>query len=203
MVQHAVRGWREFTGTHDTIRGANGWGKPSHLPIGEAIRILLDVARALAYAHERGSVHRDIKPDNVLLSGGSAMVADFGIAKALDAAKLATPGNTLLQLGTSIGTPAYMAPEPAAGDPGVDHRADIYSFGCMAYELLAGRSLFRDRTPQQLFAAHMVETPEPIAAARQDAPAVLAGRRHSVPRQGAGGSAAVSGRGCRDARVRA
>src|SRR3954469_8761026 len=109
------------------------------LALTETIGILRDVAKALAYAHERGVVHRDIKPDNVLMSGGSATVTHFGIAKALSASRMAAPGATLPQIGTSIGTPTYMSPEQAAGDPSTDHRADIYSFGCLAYELLSGR----------------------------------------------------------------
>ncbi|HET9426292.1 MAG TPA: protein kinase [Gemmatimonadaceae bacterium] len=124
--------------------------------------ILRDVARALAYAHERGVVHRDIKPDNVLLSGGAAVVTDFGIAKAIAAARGESAGATLTQFGTSIGTPAYMAPEQAAGDPYVDHRADIYALGCMAYELLSGQPPFAGRTPQRMLAAHMGEEPKPL-----------------------------------------
>ena len=115
--------------------------------IGTAIDILRDVAKALAYAHERGVVHRDIKPDNILLSGRSAVVADFGIAKAIAAAQEKSAGATLTQLGTAVGTPAYMAPEQAAGDPSTDHRADIYAFGCVAYELLAGHPPFHGLTP--------------------------------------------------------
>jgi tetratricopeptide (TPR) repeat protein/tRNA A-37 threonylcarbamoyl transferase component Bud32 len=131
------------------------------VPADEVPGILRDVARALAYAHERGVVHRDIKPDNVLLSGGAAVVTDFGIAKAIAAAR-GPAGATLTQFGTSIGTPAYMSPEQAAGDPHVDHRADIYSLGCMAYELLSGQLPFGNRTPQRMLAAHMSEEPKPL-----------------------------------------
>jgi len=144
------------------------------LPITEVIGVLRDVAKALAYAHGRGIVHRDIKPDNVLLSGGSATVADFGIAKALSASRTVAPGGTLTQIGTSIGTPTYMAPEQAAGDPSTDYRADIYSYGCLAYEMLAGRPPFVAKTPQKLLAAHMSEAPGSIAELRPDTPAVLA-----------------------------
>ncbi len=144
------------------------------LPIGETIGVLREVAKALAYAHERGVVHRDIKPDNVLLTGGSAVVTDFGIAKALSASRMKAPGGTLTQIGTSIGTPAYMAPEQAAADPGTDHRADIYSFGCVAYEMLAGQPPFAGRTPHRLLAAHMGEKPQPIGELRADTPPLLA-----------------------------
>ncbi len=149
--------------------------KQPPLSISDILRILGDVARALQYAHERGIVHRDIKPDNVLLSGGTAVVTDFGIAKALSDSRTdgRTNGATLTQLGTSIGTPAYMAPEQAAGDPDVDHRADIYAFGCMAYELLGGEPPFHGRTPARVLAAHMGEAPRPIAERRPDAPAAL------------------------------
>jgi len=149
--------------------------KQPPLSISDILRILGDVARALQYAHERGIVHRDIKPDNVLLSGGTAVVTDFGIAKALSDSRTGgeTDRSTLTQLGTSIGTPAYMAPEQAAGDPDVDHRADIYAFGCMAFELLAGEPPFSGRTPARVLAAHMGEPPRSIAELRPDAPAGL------------------------------
>ncbi|MGH9203078.1 MAG: serine/threonine-protein kinase, partial [Vicinamibacterales bacterium] len=91
------------------------------LPISSVVGVLRDVARALAYSHERSVVHRDIKPDNVLLSGGTAVVTDFGIAKAISAARTDQESGTLTQLGTSLGTPAYISPEQAAGDPNVDH----------------------------------------------------------------------------------
>ena len=132
------------------------------IPVGDAIRILDDVARALAYAHARGIVHRDIKPENVLLSSGTAVVTDFGIAKAVKASKTTAPGGTLTQVGTSLGTPAYMAPEQAVGDD-VDHRADIYAWGIMAFEMLAGRHPFGTKaTSQQIIAAHIAEAPPPL-----------------------------------------
>ena len=144
------------------------------LSVTEVIGVVRDVSKALAYAHRQGVVHRDIKPDNVLLSEGTAVVTDFGIAKAISAARTSAPGATLTQVGTSIGTPAYMAPEQAAGDPDIDHRADIYSLGAMAYELLAGRPVFPDRTAQRMLAAHMSEPPRPITDLRPDVPAPLA-----------------------------
>jgi eukaryotic-like serine/threonine-protein kinase len=134
------------------------------VPLHEAQGVLRDVAKALAYAHRQGIVHRDIKPENVLLNDGTAMVADFGVARALRAASTLADGNdTLTQIGTQIGTPAYMAPEQAAGDPDVDYRADLYAFGVMAYELLAGQHPFAGRkTAHALVVAHMTEEPQPI-----------------------------------------
>jgi len=148
--------------------------KSGALSITDAIGIMRDVSKALAYAHDQGVVHRDIKPDNVLLSGGSAVVTDFGVAKALSASKTQAPGGTLTQVGTSLGTPAYMAPEQAAADPDTDHRADIYAFGVMSYEMLAGQPPFAGRTPHKLLAAHMGERPGPIETARTDVPPMLA-----------------------------
>ena len=147
------------------------------IPIDECVSLLRDVARALAYAHEHHVVHRDIKPDNVLISGSSATVTDFGIAKAISAARAPdNPASTgaLTQMGISIGTPTYMAPEQAAADPSTDHRADIYSFGCMAYEMLTGRPPFTERSPHKLLAAHMGTRPQPVSELRPDTPAALA-----------------------------
>ncbi len=144
------------------------------MPVAEVISVLRDVARALGYAHEHGIVHRDIKPENILLSGDAAVVTDFGIAKALSASRTKAPEGTLTQVGTSIGTPAYMAPEQAAGDPNVDHRADLYALGCVAYEMLSGAPPFHDRLVHQIFAAHMTEAPAPIAGKRTDVPRALA-----------------------------
>ncbi|HSU95603.1 MAG TPA: protein kinase, partial [Gemmatimonadaceae bacterium] len=152
----------------ESLRARLAGGTP--LDLSASVKVLSAVAQALDYAHRRGVVHRDIKPENILLSDGIAVVTDFGIAKAIDAAKTVAPGSTLTQLGTSIGTPAYMAPEQAAGDPATDHRADIYAWGVVAYELLSGHHPFESRTsPQQLLAAHMSELPAPL---RRAAPAV-------------------------------
>ncbi|MGA1309227.1 MAG: serine/threonine-protein kinase [Gemmatimonadaceae bacterium] len=134
----------------------------------ETISILRDVARALLYAHERGVVHRDIKPDNVLLSGESAVVTDFGIAKAITASRtmVGDGSSSLTQMGTAIGTPAYMAPEQATGDPATDHRADLYALGCMAFELLTGSPPFLGRSVHQLMTAHLTEPPPSLASRR-------------------------------------
>jgi len=144
------------------------------LAVGEVISILRDVARALAFAHTNGVVHRDIKPDNVLLAAGSATVTDFGIAKAISASRTVAPGGTLTVAGTSIGTPAYMAPEQAAGDPATDHRADFYSFGILAYELLSGQTPFHGLPPARMLAAQLSERPRDIREIRPDTPVALA-----------------------------
>src|SRR5207247_6786568 len=120
------------------------------LPISETVRILRDVCDALAYAHGQGIVHRDIKPDNVLLSGKHSLVTDFGVAKAVAES---TGSTALTSMGVALGTPAYMAPEQAAGDPSTDHRADIYAVGALAYEMLAGRPPVTRRAVPAVLAA--------------------------------------------------
>ncbi len=150
--------------------------REGELPIGEATRILREVADALVCAHERGIVHRDIKPENVLLSGDHAVVTDFGVAKALAAslASSASPATSpLTSAGLAIGTPAYMAPEQAAGDPHLDHRADIYALGALGYEMLTGRTPFISPTTQGMLAAHATRTPDPIVKQRPSVPAAL------------------------------
>jgi serine/threonine-protein kinase len=144
------------------------------MPLGAAVAILRDVAKGLAHAHAHGIVHRDIKPENILLSGGSAAVTDFGVAKALASARRSMPGGGLTVVGMSLGTPAYMAPEQAAGDPATDHRADLYALGLIGYEMLAGRGPFGARSPQALIAAHMTEKPAALSRRRKDVPPGLA-----------------------------
>ena len=156
------------------------------LSVRETVNILKDVARALAYAHGHGVIHRDIKPDNILLSGGAAMVTDFGVAKAISASRERvtlgggrgpTSGGwssgTITSVGTSLGTPAYMAPEQAAADPNTDHRADLYALGVVGYEMLVGAPPFYGRTPQALLAAQLTEPPKPIGLRRYDVPPAL------------------------------
>ena len=142
------------------------------VPLRAAVHLLREVASALAYAHRKGVIHRDIKPENVLITEQHAMVTDFGVAKAISAATHAD-ADGLTAVGVALGTPAYMAPEQVAGDPGTDHRADIYAFGVIAYELLAGRAPFAGRTAQALMAAHVLETPEAISSRRVGVPAEL------------------------------
>ncbi len=144
--------------------------REGELPVSEALRILREVVDALAYAHRNGVVHRDIKPDNVLLSEGHAVVTDFGVAKAVSAS---SGRSSLTSLGVAPGTPAYMAPEQAAADPHVDHRADIYAVGALAYEMLCGRPPFLAPTPQALLAAHITQAPEPPSRHRSAVTPVL------------------------------
>ena len=152
-------------------------------PVNETVHVLRDVASALAYAHGEGVVHRDIKPENIILSGGVAVVADFGVAKALAVAERRerpegdSPRDlpdSLTTLGVALGTPAYMSPEQAAADPTVDPRADIYSFGCVAYEMLTGTSPFAGRPFAQILAAHVQEPPAPVTDRAPLTPPALA-----------------------------
>jgi len=145
--------------------------REGQLPSDAVRTITREVADALSYAHTHGVVHRDMKPDNVLLSGGHAFVTDFGVAKAVGVAS----GNvTITSLGVALGTPAYMSPEQAAADPGTDSRTDLYALGAMAYEMLAGQPPFAGRTSAQVLAAHLTKTPRPVAELRRDCPVALA-----------------------------
>src|SRR5881296_2880263 len=145
--------------------------REGELPIPESVRLLLDVVDALSYAHAHGVVHRDIKPDNVLLSNHHAVVTDFGVAKALSQS---TGRSSLTSAGVALGTPAYMAPEQAAADPHADHRCDIYAVGALAYEMLTGRPPFVRNSPQAVLAAQLSEAPVPVRMQRATVPPALA-----------------------------
>jgi len=144
--------------------------RSGELPVAEAVRLLRDVVDALGHAHAQGVVHRDIKPENILLLGAHALVTDFGVARAVAEA---TGQQRLTQEGMAIGTPAYMAPEQAVGDPNVDHRADLYAVGVVAYELLTGRPPFLGVTAQAVLSAHVVDPPEDVTRLRPATPPVL------------------------------
>ena len=135
------------------------------------LRVLRDVLEALVHAHRHAVIHRDIKPENIFISGGHAVVTDFGIAKAVSISG-DSPSNTLP--GVALGTPAYMAPEQAAGDDGVDHRSDLYALGVVAYELLTGRVPFSGLSTRQVLVAHVRSTPQPLSQLRPDLPPALA-----------------------------
>ena len=143
------------------------------LPTAETVRTLREVCSALSFAHQNAIVHRDIKPDNVLLVSGSAMVTDFGVAKALSVSTGDGDPNSLTSLGIALGTPSYIAPEQATADPTTDHRADLYSLGAMAYEMLSGKPPFAAKTPSAMLAAHISERPVPVIERRPDIPPAL------------------------------
>ncbi len=140
----------------------------------DIVRILEEISGALAYAHEEAVVHRDIKPENVMFFHGQAVVLDFGIGKALISASTSeTELQHITQVGMSLGTPTYVAPEQAAGDLALDHRADLYALGVVAYEMITGHPPFAGRSPQQVIEAHAKLTPEPLGTRRPDAPRAL------------------------------
>ena len=146
--------------------------RDGELPVADAVRLLRDVLEALAAAHAQSIVHRDIKPDNILISAGHALVTDFGVAKAVSAA--ASMPDSVTATSVVVGTPLYMAPEQAAGDPNVDHRADLYALGAVAYEMLTGRAPFGSLPPQRVLAAQVTEAPEPVTRHRPSLPPELA-----------------------------
>jgi serine/threonine protein kinase len=145
--------------------------REGRLPVADAVLILREVADALAFAHAQGVVHRDIKPENILLQGGHAVLTDFGVARALQAAR---GGRRLTDPGTAVGTVGYMAPEQAAGDSQTDARADIYSLAVVGYEMLAGAPPFTGPTLQALVAAHQTEAPRLLHEVRGDIPGDVA-----------------------------
>jgi serine/threonine-protein kinase len=141
------------------------------MPVQAVVALLHDLFDALDHAHERGVVHRDIKPGNVMLTGRHALVTDFGVAKAL---AVAAEGDQVDTAGLVLGTPAYMAPEQATADPGIDHRADIYAVGILAYEMLTGRTPFHGASPQAVLTAQVTQTPDHVLVHRPDVPPELA-----------------------------
>jgi len=141
--------------------------RDGQLPLDDAIRIAREVAGALSYAHARGIVHRDIKPENILLESGHAVVTDFGIARAVREAGT----ESLTGAGISLGTPAYMSPEQAAGERDVDGRTDLYSLGCVLYEMLGGQPPFTGPSMPSIIRQHLVAEPRPIATLRPTVPA--------------------------------
>jgi tetratricopeptide (TPR) repeat protein/tRNA A-37 threonylcarbamoyl transferase component Bud32 len=144
--------------------------REKELPLREVVRLLREVLDALQYAHGQGVVHRDIKPDNVLITDNHAVVTDFGVAKAVFEA---TSEVRLTSTGIALGTPTYMAPEQIAAEPNVDHRADIYATGALAFEMLTGFPPFRGATTQAVLAAHMAQAPPSLTSLRQAIPPSL------------------------------
>ena len=144
------------------------------MSIDDICRIMSEVACALAYAHDEGVVHRDIKPENVMFFHGKAVVLDFGIGKALiNASTAETELKRITQTGMSLGTPTYVAPEQAAGDPALDYRADIYALGVVAYEMLTGHPPFSGKSPHAVIQAHASDLPTPVWQRRADTPKAL------------------------------
>jgi serine/threonine-protein kinase len=143
--------------------------REKQLPIEDALRITKEVAEALGHAHEQGIVHRDMKPENILFQGGHALVADFGIARAVSAAGV----ETLTETGLAVGTPAYMSPEQASGSKDIDARSDLYSLGCVLYEMLAGEPPYSATTAQALIAKKLSEPLPRISVVREAVPAAV------------------------------
>jgi serine/threonine-protein kinase len=145
--------------------------REKQLSVDQAVRIAREVADALSYAHSRGVIHRDVKPENILLASGHAIVADFGIAKAVSAAG----GTSLTETGLTVGTATYMSPEQAAGEQDLDGRSDLYSLGCVLYEMLAGQPPFTGPTLESVVRQHIAAEPRAITVLRPAVPADVAG----------------------------
>jgi eukaryotic-like serine/threonine-protein kinase len=165
-----------------TMPFVEGWTLREHIdkrapaPLPEAVRLLRELSSALSYAHAKGVIHRDIKPENILLSDGVAMIADFGVAKALDdaSAEALSSGRRVTTVSMALGTPAYMAPEQVRNSGVVDHKADLYAFACVAYELLTGAPPFVRTSLRATMQAQLCEAPRPLQQQRPDVPSALA-----------------------------
>jgi serine/threonine-protein kinase len=144
--------------------------RDSTLAVNEALRITEELLSALAYAHSRGIIHRDVKPENIMISGGHAVIVDFGIARAVSAA---TGDEPITETGFVVGTVSYSSPEQASGDRAIDGRSDIYSLGCVLYEMLAGEPPFTGPSPQAILARHMIAPLPDIRLLRPDVPAAV------------------------------
>src|SRR5882672_5865305 len=145
--------------------------REGRLPVTDAVRILHEIADALAFAHAEGVIHRDIKPENILLLGSHAVLTDFGVARALAESR---SGGRLTDTGLALGTPGYMSPEQAAGERHVDARADVYALAVVGYEMLAGQPPFEGPTAQAVLAAHLTATPKPLTDVRPETPPAVA-----------------------------
>src|SRR3989441_7932685 len=144
--------------------------REKRLPLKDALRIARELGAGLDYAHREGFIHRDVKPENVLLADGHAVIADFGIARAICQS---CDGQNVTEVGLTIGTPEYMSPEQAAGDRDLDGRSDVYSLACVIYETLAGEPPFGGASARAVMAKHLSEPPPPLRARRPDAPAAV------------------------------
>ena len=158
--------------------------REGQLPLDQAVRIATQVLSALGYAHAHGVIHRDIKPENILLEGDEAVVADFGVARAITAAGQ----DRLTETGLALGTPAYMSPEQATATRELDGRSDLYALGCVLYEMLAGQPPFVGATAQQLLARHAMDPVPPLRTVRATVPEGVERSVHARARQGAGRS---------------
>ena len=180
--------------TGETLR--TRLAREGEFPISEAVWVLREIADALAHAHAHQIIHRDIKPENVMFSSRHALVADFGIARAVTEAATAGP---ITATGIVVGSPAYMAPEQASSDPQMDHRADIYAFGVLAYEVITGVPPFTAPSAVQLVSAHMMRPPEPLTRHRPGIPEALEDIGASLPGEATRGSLPEGRRDCRAA----